>query len=234
MDRIGAALRDQRHLPARRTALVRGLTRDGHAKLLDRIERYRKRRVEPWRSSGLSRGPRVVLRSVGKGMSDARSLVVVNVHAVQRDVVLIASCAEDFAGLRNPGLNAEQFDHVSGLQRKLLNLPLLECVTERTVDGVHLARLGLDAHAAADGAHFENAIERGRNVHFKRDVLACEDRESGLLDHQVVGARRNLQELIDAGRTGERFPHRAGRFVGERDGALRDGRSGWVFNDASQ
>ena len=57
-------------------------------------------------------------------------LVVVHIHAIQGDVVLIAPRAQHFAVRGDARLEAQQLNDVSGLERKLANLILVECVAD--------------------------------------------------------------------------------------------------------
>ena len=68
--------------------------------------------------------PCVRCRSVGVGTltvagtsANACILVVVYIHAVERDVVLIAPRAQHFTGRRHSRLQTQKFDDIAGLQR---------------------------------------------------------------------------------------------------------------------
>ena len=113
MELVGAALGDERHLAARGASLVGALSRDGGAELLHGIERNRQHGIEA---------------------RDA--FVVVDVHAVEGDVVLVRLGAEDLAAGGDARLEAQQRDDVAGLQRQGLDLAFGEGIADRSVLGV--------------------------------------------------------------------------------------------------
>ncbi len=84
MELIGAALGDDSDLTAGVPALIGAEAGDSRAEFLDGIERNRDNRVE----------------AVG-------SRVVVNINAIELDVVLIGPCASDLTGGCNAGLDTE-------------------------------------------------------------------------------------------------------------------------------
>ena len=123
MKLIGPALGDQHHLAARRAPLIDAFAAHRHAEFLDGIERNRQHGVE----SGVDVRaiPVDALIGVARGRvlrHQAGVLIVVDIHAIQRDVILIAPRAQDLAVGGHARLQAEQLDDVSGFQWKLADL----------------------------------------------------------------------------------------------------------------
>ncbi len=115
---VGAALGDERDLTAGRTSEVRAFAGDGDAEFLHRIERNGEDGVESG-IGGCAIGVRTLISAKAGGGSlcdKAGVLVVVDVGAVESDVVLIAAGSENFAAGGDAGLQAEQFDDVARLQ----------------------------------------------------------------------------------------------------------------------
>ena len=129
---IGAALGDQHHLAAGRTALIDTLAAHRYTEFLNRIEWNRQHGVEARIDIRV-----VPIHSLVSGASrrvlshKASVLVVVHIHAIQGDVVLIAARAQHFAVRRYARLQAQQLDHVPGLERKLADLLLRKCIAHR-------------------------------------------------------------------------------------------------------
>ena len=131
---IGAAARDQGNLAAGGTPRRCTLAGDGDAEFLHRIKRHRQRRRESRIAAAVQRSRAV---QAGEGI-----LVVVVVHAIQRDVVLVAAGTHHLAVLGDAGFQTQQLHHVSGLQRQAGNLFFLEGIADRGVHSVQDSGFG--------------------------------------------------------------------------------------------
>src|SRR4029077_11198816 len=124
--------------------------------------------------------------SCGRLGHQARVLVVVDVGAVERDVVLIATGSEDFAARRVAGLKTEQFHNVARLQGQLTNLGFAERIAHAGVGSVDLRGFRGDVDSFAESAQGHFQLERGRSVDEEFDVDAGDGGEAGLLGDNVV------------------------------------------------
>src|SRR5215467_10804705 len=92
-------------------------------------------------------GVRPLISAVSRSCSlrnQPRVLVVVDVGTIERDVVLIAPGAEDFAVGGHAGLQAQQFDDVACLKRKLANLCFPERISHAGTGRIDLRGFGSD------------------------------------------------------------------------------------------
>ena len=64
------------------------------------------------------------------GVEAGTSLVIVDVNAVERDVVLVCLGTQHLTGGRDAGLQAEKVDDVAGLQRQSLDLIFRERIAD--------------------------------------------------------------------------------------------------------
>ncbi len=190
MKLVRAALGHQRHLAARRTPLAGSLSRNGCPKLLHGIQGHGKRGAE---SAGAA--PIVGGRVVAVGRNAV--LIVVHVDAVERDVVLVLLGADNFAGRRDAGLQAQQLDNVPRLQRKLADLSLSERVADGRVLHVDRRRFAENIHGLGQRAHFQFDVHRSRRIDLKPDPRR-EGREAGKLGLNFVCAGRKLRESVAA------------------------------------
>jgi hypothetical protein len=118
---VGSGLGDESDLTAGGAALGSALAADGDAEFLEGVEGKGEGGGEAGVAGVIAVG---ALASAGGG--DAGALVVVDVDAIEGDVVLVAAGAEDFTGGGDAGLDAEQFDDVAGLEGKLEDLGLVK------------------------------------------------------------------------------------------------------------
>ena len=117
--------------------MIDALAAHRHAEFLHRIERNRQHRVEAGVDvRAISVHALIGVAGGGVLRHQAGVLVVVHIHAIQGDVVLIAARAQHFAVGRHARLQAEQLDHVPGLERKFADLLFRKCVAHRSVHGV--------------------------------------------------------------------------------------------------
>src|SRR5262249_59905718 len=92
-------------------------------------------------------GALVSAETGGGGLGDqAGVLVVVDVGAVQGDVVLIAPGTQNFTAGGYSGLQAQQFDDVARLQWELADLCFAERIAHARIGRVDLRGLGGDVH----------------------------------------------------------------------------------------
>ncbi len=124
MELVGTGLGDKRDLTTRRAALVGAEAGDGGTEFLHGIKRHRQHGVEAGGGAGGS------------------TLGIVDVDAIERDIVLVALGAGHFTGGRHAGLQAEQVNDVARDERELADLKLSEGVTDRSIRGVDGGRLG--------------------------------------------------------------------------------------------
>ena len=149
---------------------------------------------------GVGRGGAQLLHGVRSDAQDAVGLfliLVVDIHAVQRDVGLIVLApvhgAVDLAALNptpevgNAGLEEEQPDRVAGVKGQLGDGLGCDRVAERAVGGVHLGGLGSDGEGFGNYPQlFKRDIDRRGRVHQKLN----------LTDQYVPEARRSGRDLV--------------------------------------
>jgi hypothetical protein len=160
-------------------------------------------------------------RLVGHNVEAA--LLLVHVHAVERDVGLVGARAADVAVARHAGLEREQADDVARVQGELHDAARLEGGAD---GGVGRVERRLDAAGDGDGLGREASFER--HVHLDGRVnerLDFGDRrllEARRLDLDAVGARRDGGEGVAAFVVGRLRPREVPARVGERHGGARD------------
>ena len=121
-----------------------------------------------------------------------------------------------------PGCKLRSCDYVSGLERKFADLLFGKCVPDRCVDGVDGGRFRGDVDRLSRLAEFHSKIERGGRVHQQLYVGASQLRETHHFDDDLVGARRNLDELIFAARVGGHRAVEAGAGIAQGYYGARD------------
>src|SRR5262249_55951301 len=188
---IGAAAGDERDLSAGTAALIRILPANGDSELLNRIQRHWKRSIE----TILTEDPRrieVVARScrITAAVFDACGLVVVNVYAIKRDVVLVSTRADNFTTWRDARLQAEQLDNIARLQRQLSDLNLIEGISDSRIGGVESSGLGFHANRLRERRDLHLHVECRGRIHEQTDTGLGDDCKAGLFSDKNVTARR--------------------------------------------
>ena len=200
MELIGAALGDESDLTAGRAAQVRALAGDRDAEFLDRVERNRQDRVKPGVGiDAVGVGTLISAETGGGGLRDkAGVLVVVDVGAIERDVVLIAAGAQDFTAGGDTRLQAEQLHDITRLQRELADLGLAEGIADAGVCGIDLRGFGGYVHDFPGGGQRHLQIESRRSIDEQLDMAVRDSGKTGLFDDQVIVSGSDLEEAVFA------------------------------------
>jgi hypothetical protein len=137
-------------------------------------------------------------RGAPVGVLETGGLVVVDVDAIERDVVLVSPRADDFAGGRHARLQAEELDDVARHERQLPDLPFVEGVADGRVDRVDQGARRHDGDRFGDAGELQPHVERRRRIHLQRDLGGGGGKVLQLRDH-VISAGRHLRELVAPG-----------------------------------
>ena len=148
-------------------------------------------------------------------------LIVVDVDAIEGDVVLIAAGADDFSGGGDAGLEAEEFDDVAGLEGELADLHFRESVAEGGVLGIDYRRLAHDVDRLSDLADFELDIDGEGNVDLEAELVGG-GTEAGHLGFEGVVAGGDLVKDVVSGGGGNRLTRGRGIRVCKRNDGSGD------------
>src|SRR5260370_14096776 len=196
---IGAAFGDDGDLTTAGAAEIGAQSGDGGTELLNRIE-----------------------RNGENGVKAVGALVVINVHAIQQDVVLIGTGAQDLAGRRYTGLDAKERYDVARLQRDLFYLSLVE----RAADGgvLRVDGSGFRHHVDGFGHGSQGQLygESGRGVDQQFDFRRVRA-EARLFDDNFVVSGRHLQEAVGTCGVGQSLARSGRSDIGRSDECLGNG-----------
>ena len=159
--------------------------------------------------------------------ADTGVFVVVNIHAVQDDIVLIAPRPHHFTAGRNTRLQAQQLNNVASIQRQLPDGMLSECISYLGVGGADGGGFRRYVHGLPRGSHFQLHVQRRRSVDLQDDMLLGGLRKARFGDRERILAGHYLKNLISARVVGNHLPRETGGRAAQRDnragndGALR-------------
>ncbi len=156
MEVVRAALGYKGDLCSRRAPLVRVVVRGGHPELLHGI-----------------------LGNRQDGSESVSFEIRVDVHAIQRDIALVASCTIHGATSRirifidiwtvsrigDAGLQREQFGYVAGFQGEFLDLVLAKGIAQGRVRRIESFRLSGNFHGLDRGPDFQLHVRGSRRIH---------------------------------------------------------------------
>lgn len=220
MQVVGAALGHQGDLGAGGAAQLRaGIGGDG-PEFFHRVERHSQHAGES----------RVVL-------------LVVHVHAVERDVGLVVLAAVDrpaavigpIAQVRYTRFQGKKPDHVPRLKGQLRDRLSADGVADGGVRRVHLLGFGRHRNHLRQAADLlERNVDGGRRIDQQLDVIDDLFGEAGGRGYDLVFARLHLGEGEAAGHVGLFLALRSGRDVGQAHRGRRDNRARRVVDGAIQ
>ena len=136
-------------------------------------------------------------------------LLIVHIHAVQRDVALIAFAAIDgtaaivvpLAGIAekgDSGLDREQADYIARIKREFQNRTRSDRVANGGILRIHLHGFGAHGNALLHCAYLEVNVNRGGSAHQQANIAHHHLGKTGRASGDLVGARLHLRERIAA------------------------------------
>ena len=207
---IGAALGDDGDLTTAGAAEVGAQSGNRGAELLNRIEGNGENGVE----------------AVG-------ALVVIDVDAIQQDIVLIGTGAQDLAGRRHTGLDAKERYDVARLQGHLFYLGLVEGIADGGVLRIDGRGFRHHVDGFGDSSQGQLHVEGGRSVDEQFDFRRVRA-EARLFDDNFVVSGRHLQKAVGAGGVGQSLAGGRGSDIGRGDDCLGNGGRLAIYYQALQ